>query len=147
MKLVDDHVNSPSSTTARESADPPEALYIRDDIILHNAGPAAVDLNHLRLYYGGTLTVHGADAFVNGQPIPLIQTEYGDFNGDCIIDAADETIFLSMPGGGESVHAAIPILDYDGDCDVDDVERDLFHQRLQRDTSQTASPGVRPPTH
>ncbi len=136
MKLVDRHDNYPSSAAVCESTDFPEAMYVKQNVIIHNHGPATVDLNHLRLYYGGELITRGPGAFTRGWPILLLHTEYGDFNGDCVVDEADETWLPAglRRGAGEistaPVHATLPILDYDGDCDVDEVEIGLFYQRL-----------------
>jgi hypothetical protein len=147
VKLVDRHDNYPSGSDACDSSHIAEALYIRDNVIIHNPGPAAVDLNGLRLYYGGEFL--GIDPST-GQPtplskpgvIPLCKTRYGDLNCDCRIDDLDAGLFPAVL----PAPAAFPNLDWDGNCLIDPTDAAVFWSRVNHPAYQniegcTGGPG------
>jgi hypothetical protein len=101
---------------------PAEAMYVKGDVFVNDE--PELDVNGLRLYYGGTFTDLVGPASLNGV-IKLIKTEWGDFNGDCYIDDMDAAI---LPDGALFT-VPFPNLDWDGDCDVDGVELGAFDQR------------------
>ena len=78
-------------------------------------------------------------------------TSYGDFNGDCYVNAADEALF---PLAGDwslmpvpTLSAIIPLYDYNGDCLVDDDDHSVFYLRLNQAAYNPiagCTPGTRP---
>ncbi|MEK6677417.1 MAG: hypothetical protein AABZ47_17410, partial [Planctomycetota bacterium] len=134
-RFVDRHDNHQPNSGGCNDPLPPEAMYVEGDVEINdNANPLQpfVDLNGLKLYYGGALVGDANTGFHNGELIPLIKTEWGDFNGDCVVDADDEALFPLRGTWGPVVpriSATNPLHDFDGDCDVDEVEYDLFYER------------------
>jgi hypothetical protein len=61
---------------------------------------------------------------------PLIKTKYGDFDGDCDIDATDYYDYLRSYVTAPGVASAYPLGDYDGDCDIDLVDLMAYRRRV-----------------
>jgi hypothetical protein len=123
-KLVDAHANASGSVACALG----EAMFVEGDVYLFGDGvEAPLDLNGLRLYYG-SLTVEVEPGFKNGTAVELIVTEFGDFNGDCVINEIDDALFPDVPPG-QSIVAELPIFDFDGDGFITSIDTQEFISR------------------
>ena len=140
--LVDRHDNHRPNPGGGLHANYPEAMYVLGDVKFTNY-MSVVDLNGLRMYYGGEYNTHAFEV-LNGNPVPLRRTWYGDFDGDCYIDDLDFTR-LAIGYGGPGVAVANPLLDATGDCDVDLEDFwGFFFPNLLRPPHPECEPGKEP---
>jgi hypothetical protein len=138
LELVDHHDNhQPNAVPCGDSA-PTEAMYVLGDISAEDIddGQSTVNLNGLRLYYGGSIPVWTSGSpflSVGGEPFPLIKTNWGDFDGDCDIDVEDALLFPlsnAVPPVTYNLLATNPLFDHDGDCRIGEHEYELFYCRF-----------------
>jgi hypothetical protein len=139
MGLVDRHRND---TVENRGPPPrPEAMYVLGDVTLsYHSDASRLHLNGLTLYYGGELRSEGfqVQPLICGSAVPLLKTEYGDFNGDCVIDDADFALLAPPDGPSPTpVPLANPLFDFDGDCAFGPADYAVFMSRY--------TPGVTTP--
>ncbi len=117
-----------------------DALYIVEDIFLRNS--AKFNVNGTQVYYGGSLNL--GNGSIDGSPAPLRlkKSLYGDFNGDCFVNAMDVTI-ISDYVAGLGPKCDWPLGDWNGDCTVDVIDLNETMQRAS-DPSFTPLPGCQP---
>ena len=133
--VVDNHVNY--TPTPGCPGNRPEAIYVFGDVSLFSAADVSIlNLGGYRLYYGGILKDHEGIEFeegsvpICGERFPLIKTEYGDFDGNCLINDADFEL-LGSPTGPPATPIAQtnPLFDFDGDCSFGETDYQQFMSR------------------